>query len=114
MKFRSLLWVVVAGGLITFSHSTIAKEVTIDQKDKSFMINGKQADAYAVKVGDKINFRNMDPWFHNIFSLSDIKTFDLGSYPQGEARPVVFDKVGRVEIECAIHPQMFIELDVSN
>ncbi|NOZ52556.1 MAG: methylamine utilization protein [Gammaproteobacteria bacterium] len=105
---------IVAGGLILCSQTILAKEFIIDQKDKAFIVNGKLADSYSVKVGDKINFRNMDPWFHNIFSLSDIKTFDLGSYPQGEARPVVFDKVGRVEIECAIHPQMFIEVDVTD
>jgi len=113
MRIRSYLWM-AASGLIFCSQAIMANEFTIDQKDKSFVINGKQADTYSVKVGDKVNFRNMDPWFHNIFSLSDIKTFDLGSYPQGEARPVVFDKVGLVEIECAIHPQMFIEVDVTN
>jgi plastocyanin len=44
--------------------------------------------------------------------LSDAKLFDLGSYPQGQSKPVTFDKPGTVEVECAIHPQMKITVEV--
>jgi len=64
-------------------------------------------------VGDSINFRNEDPYFHNVFSLSDAKTFDLGSYPQGQSKKVTFDKPGTVEVECAIHPNMKLVVEVS-
>jgi plastocyanin len=78
-----------------------AGEQIIDQKDKKFSKTNVK-----VKVGDVIEFRNSDPFAHNIFSLSDVKSFDLGSYPQGQSKKVTFDKPGKVEIECSIHPAM--------
>jgi hypothetical protein len=36
----------------------------------------------------------------------------LGSFPKGEFKEVVFDKTGVVEVECAIHPEMYIEVTV--
>ena len=89
-----------------------AAEFTVDQHNKTFEKDGAQIESISVKVGDTIHFRNMDPWFHNVFSLSDLKTFDLGSYPQGQQKPVVFDKAGTVEVECAIHPQMHLHVEV--
>ena len=75
-------------------------------------MNGGTIDKLAVSTGDVIRFKNEDPFFHNIFSLSDLKTFDLGSFPKGESKTVTFDKPGLIEIECAIHPEMFLELTV--
>ena len=89
-----------------------AQEYEIGQKEKTFVQNGTQVEKLTVKVGDTVNFKNYDPWFHNIFSLSDTKTFDLGSYPQGQSKAVTFDKAGEVEVECAIHPQMYMVIDV--
>lgn len=99
-------------GALLVSMSATAAEYEVGQKDKTFVQNGAKMEKLAVKVGDTVHFKNYDPWFHNIFSLSDIKTFDLGSYPQGQFKSVVFDKVGEAEIECAIHPQMFLVVDV--
>ena len=65
-----------------------------------------------MKKGDTIRFKNEDPFFHNIFSLSDLKTFDLGSFPKGESKTVTFDKVGTAEVECAIHPEMYMEVTI--
>lgn len=89
-----------------------AKDITIGQKNKTFVLDGTKVESVTIKLGDTIHFGNQDPWFHNIFSLSELKTFDLGSYPQGESRPVTFDKPGVVEIECAIHPNMSLEVTV--
>ena len=75
--------------------------VVVGQKDKKFSV-----DALEIKVGDTVQFKNEDAFFHNVFSLSDAKTFDLGSYPQGESKSVTFDQAGIVEVECAIHPNM--------
>src|SRR5882672_6848260 len=89
-----------------------AEDFLVEQKDKTFVYKGTKAVALKVKVGDRIVFRNSDPYFHNVFSLSDAKLFDLGSYPQGESRSVTFDKAGKVEVECAIHPQMKMTVEV--
>jgi hypothetical protein len=48
----------------------------------------------------------MDPIFHNIFSLSKTKTFDLGSYDKGETRSVLFSKPGIDDVYCHLHPNM--------
>ena len=61
---------------------------------------------------DNVKFINDDPFAHNIFSLSDVKSFDLGSYGQGLSKSVVMDKAGTVEVECAVHPDMKLVIEV--
>jgi plastocyanin len=63
-------------------------------------------DLLVVPVGSTVSFPNMDPIFHNIFSLSKPKTFDLGSYDKGQTREVAFPKPGIVEVYCRLHPNM--------
>ncbi|NVO05263.1 MAG: methylamine utilization protein [Rhodoferax sp.] len=87
--------------------SAYAAELLVDQKDKQF-----SKKSLKVKVGDVVEFRNSDPFAHNIFSLSETKSFDLGSYPQGQSKKVSFDKPGTVEVECAIHPSMQMVIEV--
>ena len=100
----------VAGALLGLFAATaaVATEHVVTQKNNEF--NLKQL---RVKKGDSISFRNDDPHFHNVFSLSDAKSFDLGSFPKGESRKVTFDKEGTVEVECAIHPSMKLKVDVA-
>ncbi|MBL1260767.1 MAG: hypothetical protein COB33_009595 [Thiotrichaceae bacterium] len=104
---------VVAGLVMMFVLTNAsAADHTIMQNSKSFKLAGSQIEEMTIKAGDTIHFKNEDPFFHNIFSLSDLKTFDLGSYPAGESKAVVFDAAGEVEVECAIHPQMYLLLTV--
>lgn len=104
----------VAAGIIAMLMSTMASaaDVTLAQNSKSFKKDGAQVEEITIKAGDTIHFKNEDPFFHNIFSLSDLKTFDLGSYPAGESKSVTFDSPGEAEIECAIHPEMYLLLTV--
>jgi len=83
------------------------REHIVGQKDKAF-----SAASLKVKVGDSVSFRNDDPFFHNIFSLSEVHSFDLGSFPKGQSRKATFNKEGRVEVECAIHPEMKMVIQV--
>lgn len=89
-----------------------AADFIVEQRGKAFIYNGAKAKTLKVQVGDAVQFKNMDPYFHNVFSLSDTKLFDLGSYPQGESKSVTFDKAGIVEVECAIHPEMKMTVEV--
>lgn len=59
-----------------------------------------------VTVGSTVGFPNMDSIYHNVFSFSKAKTFDLGRYAQGKTKTVTFDKPGIVEIFCEIHSNM--------
>jgi plastocyanin len=84
-----------------------SSEHIVGQKNKAF-----SAATLKVKVGDTVSFRNDDPFFHNIFSLSEVQSFDLGSFPQGQSRKTTFTKPGTIEVECAIHPQMKMVIQV--
>ena len=102
---RHRLWLYTPVFLLSFA--ALGAEQLIDQKDKQF-----SKKSIRIKVGDVVEFRNSDPYAHNIFSLSDAKSFDLGSYPQGQSKKVSFDKPGKVEVECSIHPSMQMEIEV--
>jgi plastocyanin len=97
---------------IFLAGNALGGEHVVDQQNKTFVHQGAKVEAITIKAGDTIRFKNEDPFFHNIFSLSDLKTFDLGSFPKGESKTVVFDKPGKVEVECAIHPQMHLDVTV--
>ncbi len=84
-----------------------AQEYEVEQKNKMFSVK-----EITLKKGDTVHFKNSDKIFHNVFSLSDTQFFDLGSYPKGESRAVKFETPGKVEVECAIHPQMYMVIDV--
>ena len=57
-------------------------------------------------VGTIVQFPNEDPFFHNVFSLSGAKSFDLGRYPKSQTRSVRFNRPGIVKIFCHIHSHM--------
>ena len=56
--------------------------------------------------GTTVHFPNDDALFHNVFSLSSAKEFDLGRYPRGVSRSVTFDKAGVVQVFCHTHSDM--------
>ena len=61
-----------------------------------------------IEVGTKVEFPNLDDTYHNVFSYSPAKRFDLGRYPPNE-NPTpfqVFDKAGLVTLRCDIHEHM--------
>lgn len=103
------LLVVFLGVLsIAATSSSYAASYVVEQKGKAFAPNKLK-----IKVGDTVEFKNTDPFNHNVFSLSDASTFDLGSYPAGQSKKVVFDKPGKVEVECAIHPEMRLIVEIT-
>ena len=73
----------------------------IQQIDRRFL-----PDLVVIPAGSTVAFPNMDPIFHNIFSLSKAKSFDLGSYDKGDTRKVTFPKPGIVDVYCHLHPNM--------
>jgi plastocyanin len=85
-----------------------ASDHQVTQSAKAFSAKSLQA-----KVGDTVSFRNDDAFVHNIFSLSDTQTFDLGTFAKGETRKVKLEKEGKVEVECAVHPEMKMTVEVS-
>lgn len=57
-------------------------------------------------VGTTVEWPNRDEIFHNVFSVSEAKEFDLGLYKGEEVKKVTFDKAGRVDVFCSIHKKM--------
>ncbi|MGH9399425.1 MAG: carboxypeptidase regulatory-like domain-containing protein [Thermoanaerobaculia bacterium] len=53
-----------------------------------------------------VDFPNVDPIFHNVFSVSAGNRFDLGLYRSGTSKPNVFHETGLVRVYCNIHPTM--------
>jgi plastocyanin len=79
----------------------VASRRTITQRDEAF-----EPHVVAVERGASLDFRNADPFFHNVFSLSGPKTFDLGRFPRGQSKTVRFDRPGVVKVFCHIHADM--------
>jgi len=71
------------------------------QKDEAFVPR-----VVAVARGGTVDFPNRDPIFHNVFSLSPTRRFDLGKYRQGHSKAVRFDRTGLVKVYCDIHAEM--------
>jgi plastocyanin len=74
---------------------------SLDQRNQAFA-----PYVLAVTVGTTVDFPNRDRTYHNVFSLSKPKRFDLGRYPRGESRSVRFDQPGVVRVFCEIHSHM--------
>jgi plastocyanin len=59
-----------------------------------------------VPVGSTVRFPNHDPFKHNVFSVSEPNSFDLGLYSRGEAKSHTFEHAGLVRVYCNVHPRM--------
>jgi plastocyanin len=75
--------------------------VTLEQKNREF-----SPDLVVIAAGSTVSFPNLDPIFHNVFSLSKPRSFDLGNYSKGQTRLVTFDKPGVVMVNCRLHTNM--------
>ena len=73
----------------------------MQQRDERFVPH-----VLPVVRGTTVEFPNEDFVFHNVFSLSSTKSFDLGRYPRGASKSIVFDRVGTIQVFCHIHSDM--------
>jgi plastocyanin len=73
----------------------------MSQRDKTFVPR-----VLPVKIGTTVRFPNDDQFFHNVFSLSRVRPFDLGKYNTGDARSQTFAEPGLVKLFCEIHARM--------
>jgi len=74
---------------------------TLQQRNRHF-----EPELLIIPVGSTVLFPNLDPIFHNIFSLSRTQSFDLGYYAEGRSRSVKFPKPGIIQVYCHVHPDM--------
>jgi plastocyanin len=75
------------------------------------LVNGQFSHrVLPVQVGQTIIFENTDDIYHNVWSLSKAKNFDLGSFKKPISKKMTFDKPGLVKVFCNIHPEMIMTI----
>jgi len=84
-----------------------AAELAIIQKNKQFSV-----PQVTIQVGDRLRFVNEDTVNHNVFSNDKGAEIDILQRP-GRADTVTFREPGTFELECAIHPDMKLEVRVT-
>ena len=99
----AVVWLTPVGGAASgpAQGSSARPRFKIVQQHKRF-----DPRVLAIPAGSAVDFPNLDPFFHNVFSMFDGKRFDLGLYEAGASRRVTFDRPGIVYIFCNIHPEM--------
>ncbi len=83
--------------------TTAARPVTVEIAitDKTYAPH-----VVVVPLGSTVRFPNHDPFNHNVFSVSEPNSFDLGLYGRGEAKSYTFAHRGLVRVYCNVHPRM--------
>ncbi|NTU57578.1 MAG: hypothetical protein HGB00_01445 [Chlorobiaceae bacterium] len=77
------------------------KTVTIEQHHLKFI-----PKVTTIPVGSTVVFTNHDKIYHNVFSVSEAKKFNLHTYDPGKAKQVTFERQGVVNLLCNVHPEM--------
>ncbi len=86
-------------GLEKLPHES--RKAVLDQKDATFIPH-----VLPITKGTTVQIVNQDRTYHNVFSLSSAKKFNIGRRPTGEEVPVTFDRTGIVQVFCDIHSHM--------
>jgi plastocyanin len=97
----TVVWLTPLGADTDAASPPAPMHAVLQQKNKAF-----EPHMLVVTKGSTVDFPNLDPWFHNVFSLFNGKRFDLGLYEAGTTRTVHFDREGISYIFCNIHPEM--------
>jgi len=84
------------------SHSAAVTNQVLRQRGMQF-----HPALLPIQVGTAVAFPNGDDFYHNVFSYSKPKRFDLGRYRKDDRPPIeIFDKPGVVKLYCDIHQHM--------
>jgi plastocyanin len=87
--------------VVGFTEPPGTTATSVAQKDRKFV-----PDLVAITVGEHVTFPNGDAYLHNVFSQSNARKFDLGSFKRGDAKDKDFPDPGVVDVYCNIHPEM--------
>ncbi len=90
------------GGVAFAANSVVA------QKGKQF-----NPRVLNIKVGDTVTFRNNDKHRHNVYSRTSGHKFRIKKQKPGQSDQVTFDKPGKIEVRCAMHPKMKLVINVT-
>lgn len=87
--------------VVGFTEAAPESVVEVQQHDKKFT-----PDLVVITAGQTVSFPNGDPFLHNVFSPTESRKFDLGSYKKGDTRTRKFPHAGVSDVFCNIHPEM--------
>ena len=79
----------------------------IDQKGKTFIPH-----EITITAGDTLTFLNSDPFAHNAYTDDEANEFDIGMQSPGTKKTIAIKHAGKFDVECAIHPNMLLEVTV--
>lgn len=89
------------GGFAFFRRPARQGIARVVQKNRAFTPR-----VLVIPAGTAVEFQNLDRVYHNAFSVSTARRFDLGKYPPGRMDTVRFERSGVVNLHCDIHPDM--------
>jgi plastocyanin len=98
---KAVIYLVPEAQSSPVTHTGSGRRVVLDQRNLMFY-----PQVLAIERGTTVFFPNNDEVFHNVFSYSSPKQFDLGRYPKGQFRSVRFNEPGIVRLYCDIHAHM--------
>ncbi len=92
---------------LAISASVNAQNHVIDQSGKTFI-----PSKITVRVGDTITFKNSDPFAHNAYTDEENNEFDVGMQAPSKETVITIKSADSFNVECAIHPNMLLEVIV--
>ncbi|HWR01954.1 MAG TPA: carboxypeptidase regulatory-like domain-containing protein [Chlorobaculum sp.] len=81
--------------------TVVPQHATVEQHHLTFI-----PKVTTIPVGSTVEFTNHDKIYHNVFSVSETKKFNVDTYDGGKGAFVTFDKPGAVALLCRVHPEM--------
>lgn len=101
-----LIWL-VANNQDRTSEAEDSELKVLDQVDKRF-----QPRLIGIREGDMVRIKNSDPVYHNVFSLSKTKRFNVGRRSPNDFKDITFNRTGTVDVFCDIHSDMHAVIQV--
>lgn len=98
---------VIIAGVLAAAGSARAEDHEVSQRNRTF-----KPKSLAVTVGDTVIFRNDDSTPHHIRADRGPVKFSSRLLPRGADYEVSFDREGRWEVGCRIHPRMGMTVEV--
>ena len=115
VAFVAMLASAVSGTVTSGGKPVADAVVSLEGGDKGKPVSGARVDqkgmrfvphVLVVTKDTKVDFPNNDAVYHNVFAQFHAKKFDLGLYPKGSSKSIVFDRTGVVSVLCNVHSEM--------
>jgi plastocyanin len=108
MTWRKMIRVLITSALpLALPCAVAAEDHVVAQREKAF-----SEQRITLRAGDRILFKNEDSVSHNVFSTSPGFEFQVRVQLPGQETPVSFSTAGAIEVRCAIHPGMRLQVTV--